>query len=132
MAVVTDRQQDAAPSLGHDERSFGSVGTVIDEFHGTLARHGPCGHRATFGYPLVPQARVRGVTTRALRLINDWTVSTTNVIRLDLFTDMENDASGRVAERAGFEREGIRRPWDLDRPARPIDVIFYVLVRGSS
>jgi len=26
-------------------------------------------------------------------------------------------------------REGIRRAWDLDREGRPIDVIFYVLVR---
>jgi len=78
---------------------------------------------------LVPQARGRGAATRALRLITDWTIATTEVIRLDLFTDIENDASGRVAERAGFEHEGVRRAWDLDREGRPVDVIFYVLVR---
>ncbi len=45
---------------------------------------------------------------------------------------MDNEASGRVAVRAGFEREGIRRAWDLDRDGRPIDVIFYVLVRDAA
>jgi len=36
---------------------------------------------------------------------------------------------GRSAARVGFVREGVRRAWDLDREGRPIDVIFYVLVR---
>ena len=65
-------------------------------------------------------------------LITDWTIQTTDVIRLDLYTDIENDSSGRVAERVGFEREGIRRAWDLDREGRPLDVIFYVFVRDAS
>ena len=112
-----------------DERSFAIVDAATGELLGSIARHGPFGHRATFGYWLAPQARGRGAATRALRLITDWTIATTEVIRLDLFTDIENDASGRVAERVGFEREGTRRAWDLDREDRPIDVIFYVLVR---
>src|SRR5450756_1698394 len=110
-------------------RSFAIVDAATDELLGSIARHGPFGHRATFGYWLVPQARGRGAATRALRLITDWTIATTELIRLDLFSDVENDASGRVAERVGFEREGVRRAWDLDREGRPIDVIFYVLVR---
>jgi RimJ/RimL family protein N-acetyltransferase len=113
-----------------DERSFAIVDAATGELLGSIARHGPFGHRATFGYWLVPQARGRGAATRALRLITDWTIATTEVIRLDLFTDVENDASGRVADRAGFAREGIRRAWDVDREGRPVDMIFYVLVRG--
>lgn len=112
-----------------DERSFAIVDAATDALLGAIARHGPFGHRATFGYWLAPQARGRGVATRALRLITDWTIQTTDVIRLDLCTDIANVASGRVAARVGFEREGIRRAWDLDRDGRPIDVIFYVLVR---
>jgi len=115
--------------LTDDERSFAIVDAATDELLGSIARHGSMGHRATFGYWLVPHARGRGVATRALRLITDWTIRTTAVIRLDLYTDVDNDASGRVATRVGFEREGIRRAWDLDRDGRPIDVIFYVLVR---
>ena len=112
-----------------DERSFAIVDAATGELLGSIARHGPFGHRATFGYWLVSQARGRGAATRALRLITDWTIATTEIIRLDLYTDVENDASGRVATRAGFVREGVRRAWDLDREGRPIDVIFYVLLR---
>jgi RimJ/RimL family protein N-acetyltransferase len=128
-AFVAIRQRDWE---SEDERSFAIVDAATDELLGAIARHGPVGHRATFGYWLAPQARGRGVATRALRLITDWTLATTGVIRLDLFTDLENDASGQVAERVGFEREGIRRAWDLDRDGRPIDVIFYVLIRDAS
>jgi RimJ/RimL family protein N-acetyltransferase len=114
-----------------DEQAFAIVDAVTDELLGSISRHGPFGHRATFGYWLAPEARGRGVATRALRLIVDWTIATTDVIRFDLYTDVANDASGRVAERAGFEREGIRRAWILDRDGRPMDVMSYVRVRGD-
>ena len=123
---VEVRQRDWATE---DERSFAIVDAATDELLGAIARHGPVGHRASFGYWLAPLARGRGVATRALRLITEWTLRTTDLVRLELFTAMDNDASGRVAVRAGFEREGIRRAWDLDRDGRPLDVIFYVLVR---
>ena len=42
---------------------------------------------------------------------------------------MVHSLSARVAVRVGFVREGIRRVWDLNREGRPIDVVFYVLVR---
>ena len=116
---------------GGDEQGFAIVDPSTDELLGAISRHGPFGHRAMFGYWLAPHARGRGVATRALRLITDWTLATTGVVRLDLYTDVENDASGRVATRAGFAREGIRRAWDLDRQGRPTDAMFYVLVRGD-
>jgi len=115
-----------------DERSFAITDAVSGEVLGSIARHGPWGHRAQFGFWLAPWARGRGVATRALRLITDWTLETADVIRLDLFTHPDNDASGRVAERAGYVREGLRRAWDLDREGNPYDAIFYVLVRGDS
>lgn len=117
---------------GEDERSFAIVDPETDDLLGAIARHGPIGHRAAFGYWLAAKARGRGVATRALRLLVEWTLETTGTIRLDLWTDLENEASGRVAERAGFIREGIRRAWDLDREGRPLDVVFYVLVRRDA
>ena len=96
---------------------------------GAISRHGPAGNRAMFGYWLAPDARGRGVATRALRLITDWTLATTETVRLELYTDVENDASGAVAQRAGFVREGIRYAWDVGRDGRPVDSMFYVRVR---
>ena len=116
---------------GGDELGFAIVDASTDELLGSISRHGPFGHRATFGYWLAPRARGRGVATRSLRLIVDWTLATTETMRLDLYTDLENDASGRVAERAGFEREGVRRAWILDRDGRPMDVMSYVRVRSD-
>jgi RimJ/RimL family protein N-acetyltransferase len=116
---------------GGTEQGFAIVDASTDELLGAISRHGPFGHRAMFGYWLAPAARGRGVATRSLRLIVDWTFATTPVIRLELYTDVDNDASGRVAQRVGFDREGIRRAWDLDREGRPEDVVFYVRVRAD-
>ena len=117
---------------GAGESGFAIVDARTGALLGAISRHGPFGHRAQFGYWLAPDARGRGVATRALRLIVDWTLATTDLIRLELYTDVANDASGRVAERAGFAREGVRRAWDLDRDGRPLDAMFYVRLRDPS
>lgn len=75
---------------GGDEQGFAIVDMATDELLGSISRHGPFGHRATFGYWLAPDARGRGVATRSLRLIVGWTLATTDAIRLDLYTDIEN------------------------------------------
>jgi RimJ/RimL family protein N-acetyltransferase len=111
------------------ERPFAITDTPTGEVVGSITRHAPWGHRVEFGYWVAPGARGRGVATRALRLLADWTLDTTDLIRLDLYTHPDNHASGRVALGAGFVREGVRRAWDLDREGRPEDAIFYVLVR---
>ena len=118
-----------ADGRAEHERAFAIVDAATGDLLGSISRHGPFGHRATFGYWLTPNARGRGIATRALRLITAWTIETTDLIRLDLYTDLENDRSGAVAQRAGFAREGIRKAWDLDRDGRPLDVMAYVLVR---
>lgn len=125
---VTTRRRDWD---GPDERSFAIVDAASGRLLGSIARHGTTGRHAVFGYWLAPEARGRGIATRALRLLVAWTLETTAVVRLELFTDPDNDASGRVAERVGFVREGIRRAWDQDRDGRPRDAVFYVRVRGD-
>jgi len=119
----------AEESITGPSAHFAIVDPSTDALFGAMSRHGPDGHRAAFGYWLAREARGRGIATRALRLLVDWTVATTDAIRLELYTDVANDRSGRVALRAGFESEGIRRAWDLDREGRPIDAAFYVRIR---
>ena len=114
-----------------NERSFAITDATTGEVLGCIARHLRAPHRAEFGYFLAPSARSRGIATRALRLVVDWSFETPGLIRLELYTHPENDASGRVAERAGFTREGVRRAWDLDRDGNPEDDVFYVLLRGD-
>jgi len=111
---------------------FAIVDATTDRLLGAISRHGPNGHRAMIGYWLTSEARGHGFVTRAVRLLADLTFNATETIRLELYTDAANDASGRVALRAGFEREGIRRAWDIDRDGRPIDAVFYVRFRPGT
>ncbi len=115
---------------GEDERSFAITDAATGRLLGSIARHRRARHRVEFGYWLAPEARGRGAATRALRLIADWSLAG-GVLRLELFTHPDNHASGRVAERAGFVREGVRRAWHLDRDGSPADGVFYVLLGGA-
>jgi RimJ/RimL family protein N-acetyltransferase len=64
---------------------------------------------AAVGYWLRPEARGRGAATVAVKLVARWAFDELGVQRLELTTAPENVASQRVAERAGFTREGVLR-----------------------
>ena len=121
-------------SLAGGSSHFAIANTATGVLLGAISRHGPGDpnpHRAMVGYWLAREARGRGAATRAVRLLVDWTFLETGVIRFELYTDVANERSGRVALRAGFEFEGIRRAWDLDRDGHPIDAAFYVTLRPA-
>ena len=58
------------------------------------------------GYWTVPAARGRGVAVRSVDAACRWGFTELGLHRIQLFHAVENPASGRVAERAGFTREG--------------------------
>jgi RimJ/RimL family protein N-acetyltransferase len=62
-----------------------------------------------FGYWVAAEARGRGIATQALKALCRWGVDTLDLKRMELLTDPKNTASQRVAEKAGFQREGILR-----------------------
>ena len=61
---------------------------------------------AEIGYWTVPAARGRGVATSVVDAVCRWAFGTLPVDRIELCHAVENEASGRVAEKAGFGREG--------------------------
>lgn len=87
---------------------------------------------AQFGYWVDPQARGRGVATTALRLVSRWALSRLDVARLQLFTDVDNEISMRVAERAGFVCEGVLRNWYDLRGERRDAVMYSLLSRDAA
>ncbi len=111
--------------------AFAIVEAGTDRLLGAVTRFGPDGHQATFGLWLAPDARGRGVGTRSLRLVSDWTLATTEAIRLDVFIMVGNEASERMVERAGFQREGVLRAWDLHHGGVPVDCVVYSRLRGD-
>ena len=63
------------------------------------------------GYWTAAWARGRGMTTRAVRMLASWGVERFALRRIELVIAVDNDASNRVAERAGFTREGRLRDY---------------------
>jgi RimJ/RimL family protein N-acetyltransferase len=86
--------------------------------------------RGTVGYWLLPEARGRGFATRAVRLVARWALRDLELVRLGLFTDTSNERSQRVAERAGFRREGVLRSWS-DVDGRRVDSVSFSLLPGD-
>jgi RimJ/RimL family protein N-acetyltransferase len=67
------------------------------------------------GYFLLPEARGRGLASRAVRLIARWAFDELHLELLQLFAEADNAPSLRVASRAGFRATGELRPgplWD--------------------
>jgi len=64
---------------------------------------------AEISYFLRQSARGRGFATRSVRLVTRWAFDDLGIERIELRVHPDNDPSRRVAERAGFSREGIER-----------------------
>jgi len=83
-----------------DDALLGAVGLMRLDDERTVAE---------IGYWVAKPARRRGVATRAVRLVSRWGALELGVRRIELMTRVDNVASQRVAEAAGFTREGVLR-----------------------
>jgi RimJ/RimL family protein N-acetyltransferase len=90
---------------------FAIVGAADDAFLGmcALIRIEWELSEAELGYVVAPSARGRGVAGRAIGLISNWALDELGLARIEAMIDVANHASLRVAERAGYRREGVRR-----------------------
>lgn len=82
------------------------------------------------GYWAAPWARGRGVTTRAVSLLARWVLLEQGFERVELRAATGNRASQRVAEKAGFQREGVARNAGFVHAGR-VDLVIYSLVPGD-
>ncbi len=78
-------------------------------------------------YWLAPQARGRGTATHAVAALCDWAFETLRLARLELRVDTRNERSQRVAERAGFQREGLIRSSDEIHGERNDEYLYSLL-----
>ena len=78
------------------------VGSISLTFYGEV--------RASLGFDVAPAARRRGIATRAVTALCTWALAAfPELVRLELWALPGNNASMRVAERTGFQREGVFR-----------------------
>jgi RimJ/RimL family protein N-acetyltransferase len=82
------------------------------------------------GYAVWPSARGRGVARRALGLLTRWGFDELGLERLELRISVANAASERVAERAGYRREGVLRSVHF-KEGRRIDLGVWSLLRSD-
>lgn len=103
-------------------RILGSIGVRFSE----------AGDVGEIGYWLRADARGRAAITRALRLVSGWAFARGSVERLQLRADVENIASRRSAEKAGYSLEGVLRNvhWNA-RLQRRQDWALYSLLPGE-
>lgn len=83
--------------------------------------------RANLGYWLRTSATGKGVATVATRLLAQWAFEALKLQRIEIVAAVGNQASQRVAERAGATREGVARN-RLRVHGVPHDAVLYSLI----
>jgi RimJ/RimL family protein N-acetyltransferase len=84
--------------------------------------------KAEIGYWTVAEHRRRGIGARGTRLLAEWALTKLGLERLELLANPRNEASQRLAERAGFTREGTLRLYRRRHGVREDLVMFSMLV----
>jgi RimJ/RimL family protein N-acetyltransferase len=92
-----------------NERAFAITDRRSGELLGGIGMRMPSDGVGEVGYWVKREARGRGLATRALRLLARWALEEQRLARVQLTAEPGNLASLRVAEKAGFTREGLLR-----------------------
>jgi RimJ/RimL family protein N-acetyltransferase len=104
--------------VGHGDTLLGAIG---------IGRFDWDDHKAEIGYWIAREARRRTVGARATRVLARWALTDLGLERLELLANPDNEASQRLAERAGFGREGLLRSYRRRRGRREDLVMFSLL-----
>lgn len=101
-------------------------GTLIGSIAARNQEHG-----INLGYLLARSAWGKGYMVEAVESVTRWFLSQPAVERVWATCDVENAASARVLEKAGFDFEGVLRRWDIhpNISAERRDARCYSMVR---
>jgi RimJ/RimL family protein N-acetyltransferase len=122
-----------AVRLAHGEAlTLAIASAATDEPLGSIALKvtSPENARGELGYLVFPAARGGGVATRAVRLLARHGFEHAGLRRVEILTAAANVGSQRVAERAGFTREGLLRSY-FDNKGRRDDMVVWSLLPGE-
>jgi RimJ/RimL family protein N-acetyltransferase len=117
----------------HKEAAFAVTDAQTGEVLGAIGLnlHEHFALQGSIGYWVAREARGRGVATAALRLVARWALADLGLPRVQLVTDPANAASMRVAEKAGFKREGLLRRYIEARGRGRRDCLMFSLLPGE-
>jgi RimJ/RimL family protein N-acetyltransferase len=117
--------EDAGAAAITERASGRLVGTM--QFY----RAGACIHGYELGYIVHSEADYgKGYASEALRLLGDYLLAERpGCHRLQLIIETWNDASARLAQACGYEREGVLRKAGYSNAGDPPDCFVYSRVR---
>ena len=112
----------------HEAMAVELYGRVVGGIGLGLNAHG---YRGSIGYWIAERARGQGICTRALRLLARHALEDLQLQSIQLVTDPDNLASQRVAEKVGFQREGVLRAHLRHPDGRVRDSVMFSLLPGE-
>ncbi len=89
------------------------------------------GEMAEVSYWVLPDYRGLGIAPRTTRALATWALNEFDLTRLELVHSVRNRASCRVALKAGFTPEGIKRSLQKHGPDEVHDMHLHALVRPA-
>lgn len=105
---------------------------VGGDYAGTIGlnRYDEMWKTANLGYWIRSDLAGQGIATEAAAAVVDFAFDVVKVNRLELVADLDNRASQRVAEKLGFQKEGVKRQgtW-VD--GHGVDVFLYGLLASD-
>lgn len=111
VAAAIERWQESWRA-GGPVRYFGVWEAATAQLAGGVEARDRGDGRANVSYVVFPDFRRRGFATRAVLVLCAYAASALPVQAAAAVIDTENEASRRVAERAGFTLEGPAEPWE--------------------
>jgi ribosomal-protein-alanine N-acetyltransferase len=100
-----------------------------DQAVGSVTLHVWAPRHWNIGYWVAADQRGHGLATEAVTKISRWAFAANpNLVRLSLYTLPRNEPSQKVAEHAGFRREGLLRRWGDGNPQQ-LDWVMFSLIR---
>jgi RimJ/RimL family protein N-acetyltransferase len=117
-ADLANGRELALAIVDRDDRLLGALGISNFDWHDL---------KAEIGYWMAADARRRGIGARATQMLAEWALTSLGLERLELLAHPENEASQRLAERAGFTREGTLRRYRRRHGVREDLVMFSLL-----
>jgi RimJ/RimL family protein N-acetyltransferase len=117
---------EAAPP--HDALAIELGGQVVGGIGMSLSSYA---FRASIGYWIGAAHRGHGICTRALRMLCRHAIEDLGLPSVQLATDTDNVASQRVAEKVGFQREGVLRAHLRHPDGRIRDSVMFSLLPGE-
>ena len=104
---------------------------IIEKKDGTKigsVGHFPAYRQFEIGYAIIPSERGKGYCTEAAKIVVDYIFLSKDIVRIQAHIDPKNKASQKVAEKAGFKKEGTIRKCFFSK-GEWRDMLLYSILR---